>query len=525
MPKRLIYLVCLGFLLGLVGSVQDANAAITVGEDKDAMWVGTSTTNVMPFDWVAGTNSCLVVMVAGEWDPDTTQVSNIKFGTQSLTRAVASPNTGGSNYADLWYLVGPTGNDDDITVTMSTSMVENDVIIEAVILHGVHQTSSLADTAQWASPDSGTASVTIDAVAGGILIDSFEQNKSATPTPASGQLLLFREDGLYGTATAAGAYRLTTANGTTTEGRNVDGTERNVLAVASFAPASIHLSTLIDQWLADDCSAENLWCNRADLDYSGDVNFVDFAIMAANWSKPSIPPLPPGPWTLNVIDNSSSSADGVRLADIDNDGLMDITTGWEQGGITRVYLNPGYEYADDPWPDVIVGSTANVEDAVFVDLDNDGAVDVVSSCEGGTKKMYVHWAPADADYLNSAWQAPQVIPASITPNTLWMFCVPMEVDGLNGIDLIAGSKCDNSPENWNAQVGWFEAPANPRVLGDFVYHKICDATWIMSIITSDMDGDGDLDVVISDRRKYGSDGNGQEGCRWLENPGPRTRPG
>ena len=47
------------------------------------------------------------------------------------------------------------------------------------------------------------------------------------------------------------------------------------------------------------------------------------------------------PWPIHVIDASSRGADGVRLADVNGDRLMDVTTGWEEGGITRVYLHPG----------------------------------------------------------------------------------------------------------------------------------------------------------------------------------------
>ncbi len=225
----------------------------------------------------------------------------------------------------------------------------------------------------------------------------------------------------------------------------------------------------------------------------------------------AFPELPPfaTPWTLHIIDESSSGADGVRLADVNNDGLMDVTTGWEEGGITRVYLNPGYEDANELWPAVTVGRAPNVEDAVFVDLDNDGAVDVVSSCEGGTRKMLVHWAPPEPnDYLDPNLWRTEAIPDS-AGLTRWMFSVPMHVDGIDGVDLVAGSK---GPD---AQVGWFEAPADPRLVADFRYHFICDAGWIMSVITSDMDGDGDLDVAVSDRGNPST-----QGCRWLENPGP-----
>jgi hypothetical protein len=214
------------------------------------------------------------------------------------------------------------------------------------------------------------------------------------------------------------------------------------------------------------------------------------------------------PWPLHIIDNFSRGADGVRIADVNNDGLPDITTGWEQGGMTRVYIHPGYASVKQPWPAVTVGQTSSVEDAVFVDLDHDGAFDVVSSCQGSTRRLFVHWAPPDkSDYLNPARWRTEVFPAC-DGLIRWMFAAPMEVDGKYGIDIVAGGK------DAAAQIGWLEAPANPRSVSDYRWHPICPVGWIMSIILSDMDSDGDLDVAISDR--FGP----MRGCRWLKNPGP-----
>jgi len=50
---------------------------------------------------------------------------------------------------------------------------------------------------------------------------------------------------------------------------------------------------------------------------------------------------PKGEWQRHTIDDSSQGADGTRFADINGDGLFDITTPWEQGGEIRVYLHPG----------------------------------------------------------------------------------------------------------------------------------------------------------------------------------------
>lgn len=217
-------------------------------------------------------------------------------------------------------------------------------------------------------------------------------------------------------------------------------------------------------------------------------------------------------WKRHIIDNSLSGADGVRLLDVNNDGLIDITTGWEEGGYTKVYIHPGVRRVKKQWPSVIVGKTPHVEDAVFADFDNDGAVDVISSTEWKHKKMYINWAPVNKeDYLDTSKWKSEVIPAS-NDVAQWMFAVPMQIDGENGVDLVAGSK------NENAKIGWFQAPKNPRNLSKWKWYPVSSATWVMSIISRDMDGDSDLDIVVSDRNKGETNG-----VRWLENPGKKRK--
>ena len=214
---------------------------------------------------------------------------------------------------------------------------------------------------------------------------------------------------------------------------------------------------------------------------------------------------PSQPWLRHTIDSSSSGADGIKIADMNGDGLWDIVTGWEEGSLTRLYLHPGLSGVREPWPAVTVGTTPDVEDAVFADLDGDGKPEIISCTEGSTETVYVHWS-GPGDLLDPKQWRQEVLPASVG-KMMWMYAQPINLDGKNGVDLVVGGK---GPK---AEVGWFESPKDPKNLAAWTWHTITPAGWIMSILFRDMDGDGDTDLVITDRR------GDRRGCRWLENPG------
>ena len=216
-------------------------------------------------------------------------------------------------------------------------------------------------------------------------------------------------------------------------------------------------------------------------------------------------------WQRHTIDDSSRGADGARLLDVNGDGQLDLVTPWEEGGEIHVCLHPGDAAVDKPWPLVVVGRVASPEDAVLVDLDGDGAVDVVSSCEGALRSMFVHWAPrAKEDYLDAAKWETVAIPVTESKQA-WMYALPMQIDGRNGIDLMVASK------GQQASVGWLQAPSNPRDLAAWKYHRLYDAGWVMSLIATDVNHDGKDDVLVSDRKGP------NRGVLWLEHPGRKIR--
>lgn len=205
------------------------------------------------------------------------------------------------------------------------------------------------------------------------------------------------------------------------------------------------------------------------------------------------------PWKRHTIDNTSEGADGVKLGDWNQDGLPDLVTGWEEGGVVRVYTNPGAAKARDPWPRTTVGEVADVEEAIFADLDGDGRLEVVSGTEGRTRTMFWHRR------IDGKWRT-DAFPATAGAQ-MWMQAAAVDLDGQHGTDLLVASK---GPA---ATVGWLQAPGPPRNPSDWSFHPLRKAGWIMSLIPHDMNGNGDIDVVFSDRK------GGRAGVFWLENPG------
>ncbi len=220
-------------------------------------------------------------------------------------------------------------------------------------------------------------------------------------------------------------------------------------------------------------------------------------------------PSAPLRWNRHVIDDAHQGADGVRLADFNADGLPDVVTGWEESGLVKLYLNPGPKLSRRPWPAVIVGNAKAPEDAVPIDIDADGRTDVVSSHEGKQRQLLVHWNNSDIEggerrlLDKTAWQTERFAKLD---GTMWMFATPLGKIG-SRVAFVAGSKGPG------ASITLLIGPETPsRDLASWTTVPLREAGWIMSLRAIDMDEDGDLDVVFTDRKGE------RTGAAWLEQP-------
>jgi len=220
------------------------------------------------------------------------------------------------------------------------------------------------------------------------------------------------------------------------------------------------------------------------------------------------------PWQRHTIDSSSIGADGVRLADFNQDGNLDVVTGWEESGVIRIYLNPGPDNSKQLWPYCQIGEGKSPEDAVAFDIDGDGILEVISCHEGKFKQILVHKFNGYSDVLPADRNDQELLdPANWTTSSVsklagqqWMFATPIKLrNSCHGI--VFGSK---GPQ---ATLTLLLQPSEKvKDLNRWRPIRLRDCGWVMSIQNIDMDNDGDIDIVFSDRKTN------TRMVGWLEQP-------
>ncbi len=243
---------------------------------------------------------------------------------------------------------------------------------------------------------------------------------------------------------------------------------------------------------------EGGWFERhalGDLDLDGRPDLVVVKNQAGQlvWFRNSGAPKDGKPWERHVIAASFPKAYDVALADLDDDGDLDVAASSWVANVFAWFENPGKDAVlkGEDWKrhdvDEKIGETRTIRAA---DINGDGRLDLVGTARVENLTAWYENPGKDA----SAWTRHVIDDKSPQP----MHGHPVDLDGDGDFDLVLALgmlAAKDQPET--NQIAWYENVGTPGKGESWKRHVIGPLEGAFEAAAADLDGDGDADVVAT----------------------------
>ena len=215
-------------------------------------------------------------------------------------------------------------------------------------------------------------------------------------------------------------------------------------------------------------------------------------------------------FTPHVLADHIARVADAEVADLDGDGDPDIAVagfGYDDGETSWLENKGGWKFVQH----VLLRLSGPIN-AVVTDINNDGRPDIVALVSQEWEEIWAFVNDGRGHFTN------RMLWGSTNPDfgSSWISLADMNHDGKMDIVYANGDAFDYAPANsrpWQG-VQWLEN------LGDlkFAFHKIATLLGASSPQAVDLDGDGDLDIVVSSGNNDWDDPKAPS-LVWLENDG------
>jgi hypothetical protein len=208
-----------------------------------------------------------------------------------------------------------------------------------------------------------------------------------------------------------------------------------------------------------------------------------------------------GTWTQQTIKTGLNGLRDVYVTDFDNDLDMDVAVANTGGSSVYLYKNNGSPGNGTSWTESLLSTTPQTPMNIIAgDLDSDGDLDIFYS---GLYSDAIYWLENNGSPGNATSWTERTVASFFGAYDVHL----QDMDGDGDKDVI-GSALFNTPPH----IAWWENDGTPTT-GTWIQHVIANgSTSTPSIAVSDLDNDGDYDVVAAEIDPPGS-------YYWVENNG------